>query len=185
MMTGREGEGGGGGEYEGECLFDDDRDEDEYDDDNKYDDEEDGKGSRGGADDGGESDYDGRDVVRGPSFGSVGRRMSIDGPHAAATVIDDNNFDNDRRRGGGAPCPPPSGPPHPAGRRSSSSMSPIAVDGGGTRAFGAWSHAGWRRKFRAVVLIRQVLIQPGVDDGGKRSGVTSVGLRGRKHQAGE
>ena len=34
-MTGREGEGGGGGEYEGECLFDDDRDEDKYDEDNE------------------------------------------------------------------------------------------------------------------------------------------------------
>jgi hypothetical protein len=171
-MTGREGEGGGGGEYEGGCLFDDDRDEDEYDDDNEYDDKEDGKGSRGGADDGGESDYDGRDVVRGPSFGSVGWRMSIYAPHAAATVIDDDDFDNDRHRGGGASCPPPSGPSRPAGRRSSLSMSPTAVDGGGTRAFGAWSYAGWRRKFRAVVLIRQVLIQPRVDDGGKRSGVT-------------
>ena len=74
-MTGREGEEGGGGEYEGECLFHDDRDDNECDDDNEYDDEEDGKGSRRGADDGGESDYDGRDVVRGPSFGSVGRRM--------------------------------------------------------------------------------------------------------------
>jgi hypothetical protein len=80
---------------------------------------EDGKGSRGGADDGGESDYDGRDLVRGPSFGSVGRRMSIDGPHTAATVIDDDDFDNNRRRGGGASYPPPSGPSRPAGRYSS------------------------------------------------------------------
>jgi hypothetical protein len=38
---------------------------------------------------------------------------------------------------------------------------------------------------RAVVLICQVLIQPGVDKGGKRSSVTLVGLRGRQHQAGE
>jgi hypothetical protein len=36
-----------------------------------------------------------------------------------------------------------------------------------------------------VVLICQVLTQPGVDDGGKRSGVTLVGLRGRQRQAGE
>jgi hypothetical protein len=100
-MTGREGEGGGGGEYEGEYLFDDDRNEDEYDNDNEYYDKEDGKGSRGGADGGGESDYDSRDVIRGPSFGSVGRRMSIDGPHATATVIDNDDFDNNRRRGGG------------------------------------------------------------------------------------
>ncbi len=59
MMTGREGEGGGGGEYDGKCLFDDDSYDNEYDDENKYgkadvyDDAEDGKGSRGGADDGG------------------------------------------------------------------------------------------------------------------------------------
>jgi hypothetical protein len=74
-MTGWEGEWGGGGEYEGECLFDDDRDKDEYNDDNEYNDKEDGKGLRRGADDGGESDYDGRDVVCGPSFANVGRRM--------------------------------------------------------------------------------------------------------------
>ena len=64
-------------------------------------------------------------------------------------------------------------------------MSSTAVDGGGTRAFGTWSHAGWRRKVRAVVLIRQVLIQPGVDDGRKRSSVMAVELRGSKRQAGE
>ena len=64
-------------------------------------------------------------------------------------------------------------------------MSPTAVDGGGTRAFGAWSYAWWRRKVHAVVLICQVLIQPGVDDGGKMSGMTLVGLGGRHCQAGE
>ena len=37
----------------------------------------------------------------------------------------------------------------------------------------------------AIALVRQVPILPGVGDGGKRSGVTSVGLRGRKRQAGE
>ncbi len=111
--------------------------------------------------------------------------MSIDGPHATATIIDDDDFDDDHRRGGGVSCPPPSGPSRPSGRCLSSPMLPTAVDGGGTRAFGAWSHVGWRRKFRAVVLICQVLIQPGVDDGGKRSGVMSVGLRGRKRQAGD
>ena len=37
----------------------------------------------------------------------------------------------------------------------------------------------------AVVLICQVLIQLGVDDGGKRSSVKLVGLRGRQRQAGE
>jgi hypothetical protein len=37
----------------------------------------------------------------------------------------------------------------------------------------------------AVVLIRQVLIQLGVDDGGKRSSVMLMGLRGRLCQDGE
>jgi hypothetical protein len=37
----------------------------------------------------------------------------------------------------------------------------------------------------AVVLICQVLIQLGVDNKGKRSSVTLVGLRGRQRQAGE
>jgi hypothetical protein len=41
---GREGEGRGGGYYDGECLFDDDRDDVEYDDDNKYYNAEDGRG---------------------------------------------------------------------------------------------------------------------------------------------
>jgi hypothetical protein len=185
-MTGQEGEGGEGGEYKGECLFDEDRDKDKYDNnDNEYEDEEDGKGSRGGANNGGESNYDCCDIVRGPSFGSMGWRMLIEGPHAAATVIVDDNFNNNCRCGGGASFPPPSGPPCPDGHRLLLSMLPTTVDGGGTRAFGTWSYAGWRRKFHAVVLIHQVLIQPGVDNGGKRSSVMLVGLRGRKRQAGE
>jgi hypothetical protein len=40
-------------------------------------------------------------------------------------------------------------------------------------------------EFGAVVLVGQVLSHPGVDDGGKRSGVTSVGLCGSQHQVGE
>jgi hypothetical protein len=184
-MTGREGEGGGGIEYKRECLFEDNCKEDKYDDDNKYDNEEDGKGSCGGADDGGESNYGCCDVFCGPSFGSVGWRMLIDGPHATTTVINNKDLDNNCLRGGGASCPPPSGLSHSARRRLSSLMSPTAVNGGGMRAFGVLLYAGWRRKFRAVVLFCQILIQPGVYDGGKRSGVTSVGLRGRKCQAGE
>jgi hypothetical protein len=86
---------------------------------------------------------------------------------------------------GGASCPLPSGLSRPAGHRLLLLMLPTAVDGGGMKAFGAWSYAGWRRKVRAVVLIHQVLIQPGVDDGGKRSVMMLVGLSGRKHQAGE
>ncbi len=64
---------------------------------------EDGKGLRRGVDNRGESDYDGCDVIRGPSFGSVGRRMF----QAAAAVIKDDDFNNDRPHGGGASCPPP------------------------------------------------------------------------------
>ncbi len=95
------GGGGGGGQvgntrWNGECLFNDDRD------DKEYDDAEDGKGSREGAEDGGESDNDGRDVVRGPSFGGMGHRTSIVSPHAAAAAIIDDNDNNNRHRGGGA-----------------------------------------------------------------------------------
>ncbi len=36
-MTGREGEGGGGGEYNGELLFDDNSDDDKYNDVDEYD----------------------------------------------------------------------------------------------------------------------------------------------------
>ncbi len=37
----------------------------------------------------------------------------------------------------------------------------------------------------AIVPVCQVPIHPGVDDRGKRSGVTLVGLRGSQRQAGE
>jgi hypothetical protein len=37
----------------------------------------------------------------------------------------------------------------------------------------------------AVALVCQVPIHPGVDNGGKRSGVTLVGLRGSQRQAGK
>ncbi len=53
---------------------------------------------------------------------------------------------------------------------------------------GVWGmvvHVVEEEEVRAVVLIRQVLIQLGVDDGGKRSSVILVGLRGRQCQAGE
>jgi hypothetical protein len=104
-MTGWEGEGGGGG-YDGECLFDDDQDKDKYDDKEKYDGTEDGKGSLRGADDGEKSNYDGCDVIYGPSFGGMGHRTSIVGPHAATAIID-NDDNNNRRCSGGALCPPP------------------------------------------------------------------------------
>jgi hypothetical protein len=187
-MTGQQGEGGGrgwgGGEYDSECLFDDDHFNDEYDEDNEYNGMEDGKGSRGGADNGGESNYDGRDVIRGLSFGGVGHRTSIVGPHAAAAIInkDDNN---NHRRGGGASCPPPPVRPIPpdAARhcRCRRPRSTAAARGrlGCGHMHGRWEEVG------AVVLVCQVLNHPGVDDGGKRSGVTSVGLRGSQRQAGE
>ncbi len=37
----------------------------------------------------------------------------------------------------------------------------------------------------AIVLVCQVPIHPGLDDGGKRSGVILVGLHGSQRQAGE
>jgi hypothetical protein len=166
-MTGWEGEGGGGGEYDGECLFEDDSDDDEYDDDNEYNDVEDGKGFHRRADNGGESDNDGCDVVRGQSFGSIRHRTLIVGPHAAAAIIN-NNDDNNRYRGGGASRPPPSGLSRPSGRRSLLSMSLTTVDGGGTRAFGVWSYAGWRRR-RTAPLYSFVRFQsnPGWRMGGR------------------
>ncbi len=72
----------------------------------------------------------------------------IVGPHAAAAVDDDN----DRCRGGGASCPPLSGPSCPAGcPLPTLSILPTLVDGGGTRAFGAWSYAWWKRRRSALL----------------------------------
>ncbi len=147
--------------WNGECLFNNDRD------DRKYDNAEDGKGSCGGADDGGESNNDGRNVVRGPSSGGMGHRTSIVGPHATAAIID-NNDDNDRRRGGGASCPPPlwSIP---------SRRTPLVVVDVTDRS--RWQqHGGVRgvvirvveeKEVSAVVLVCQVPIHPGVEDGGR------------------
>jgi hypothetical protein len=46
-------------------------------------------------------------------------------------------------------------------------------------------HVVEEKEVRAIVLFRQVPIHPGVEDGGKRSGVTLVGLLGSQRQAGE
>jgi hypothetical protein len=46
-MTGQEGEGGVGGKYDGECLFDNDHNDDEYNDKDKCNNAEDGNGLRG------------------------------------------------------------------------------------------------------------------------------------------
>jgi hypothetical protein len=57
-----------------------------------------------------------------------------------------------------------------------------------------WQHKGiWgvvismveEEEVGAIILVCQVPIHPGVDDGGKRSSMTPVGLRGSQHQAGE
>jgi hypothetical protein len=128
-------------------------------------------GLRGGADDGGESDYDGCNVVRGPSIGGVGWRTFV-GPHAIAAIIDDD----DRRHGRWGIVPPPV-------RFVPSRRTPLVI-------VDVTNH-GQRRRHQgiqgivicmveeeevcAIVLICQVLIQPGVDDGGKRSGVMLVG----------
>ena len=62
----------------------------------------------GGANNGGESNYNCPNIVCGLSFGGMGQRMLIIGRHAAATITnDDNDVDNDRCPGGGASCPPP------------------------------------------------------------------------------
>jgi hypothetical protein len=107
MMTRGEGGGGGDGEYNWECLFHNDRDDNEYNKDNKYDNKKDGKGLRRGAEDGGEFDYDGHDVVYGPSFSGMGWRMSIVGPHTTAAIINNDNVDNDCHCGGEVSCLPP------------------------------------------------------------------------------
>jgi hypothetical protein len=65
-----------------------------------------GRGHMGERRMGGESDNNGHDIVRSPSFGGVGHRTLIVRPHAPAAVIDNNN-DNNCHRGGGALCPPP------------------------------------------------------------------------------
>ncbi len=51
----------------------------------------------------GKFDYDGCNVVSGPSVRGLGQRILIVGPHTAAAVDDDD----DCCRGGGGLCPPP------------------------------------------------------------------------------
>jgi hypothetical protein len=153
--------------WNGECLFDNNRNN------NEYNNVEDGNGLRRGAEKKGESDYDSRDVIRGPFFGGVGHRTSIVGPHATATVIDNNNsafikdnVDNNCRSGGGASCPPP--------LRSIPSRRMLFVIVNVTNRGQRWWHGGIRgvvihkveeEEVSAVVLVCQVPIQPGVDNG--------------------
>jgi hypothetical protein len=143
-----------------------------------------GRGHAGERTVGGESNYKGCNLVHRLSFCNVGLRMFIVGPHAAAAINNKNNINTKPHRGGGGGhAPPPSGPSHPVGCHSSLLMLLAMVDSSSTRAFGAWSYTGWRMKVCAVVLICQVLIQPGVDIEGKRSGVGAVELSGRRCQA--
>jgi hypothetical protein len=97
----------------------------------------------------GEYDYDGHNVISGPSVGGIGRKTLIVSPHAAAIVNDDNNH----CRGGGASCPPLSGLSCTARcPLSMLSILPTLVDGGGTpRVFGAWSYAWWKRRRSALL----------------------------------
>ncbi len=105
-MTGWDGRvrEGGGGEYNGECLLDDDCDDNEYNNSNKMIMQ---RMERGCGGDGrrGESD-NGCNVVSGPSVRGVGRRTLNVSPHAA-TTIDDNN---DCCCGRGVSSPPLSDP---------------------------------------------------------------------------
>jgi hypothetical protein len=101
----------------GECLFGDDRDDDEHNDDNKT-------------------------TMRRMGRGCMGEWTMGGNPTTTVAVVNKDNC----RHGGGASFPPLSGPSHPAGCRLLSLMSPITVDGGSTRAFGAWPYAWWRRR---------------------------------------
>jgi hypothetical protein len=131
---GWEGEGGRCGEYDGECLFDDDRDEDEYEEDKKNVDVEDGMGCTGERTSGG-NPIQCCNVVHGLSFGGVGQKMLIVVPQAAAAII--NNEDDCHCRGGHR-ASPLSGPSRPAGRCLLLLMLLTTVSGDGTRTFGAW-----------------------------------------------
>ncbi len=129
-------------DYDGECLFNDNHGNKEYNNNNKYDDTEDGKGLHGGADDGGESNYNGCDFVCEPAVGDVEWRASIVGPHAA--IINNDDKEDCRHA-------PPSGTSRPTGCLSSSLMSPTTVNGGGTRAFGAWLYVWWKKRRLALL----------------------------------
>jgi hypothetical protein len=103
-----------------------------------------GKGSCEGADDGGESNYNGRDVLCGLSVKGMGWRMLIVGPHAA--VVDNNDNNDCHRRGGGVLPPPPLVRPVLLDAFLLSSILLTAVNSCSTRAFGAWSYGWWRRR---------------------------------------
>ncbi len=82
---------GGGGEYDRECLLNDDHNNDECNNNDKTMMQRMGRGRMGEWMTRGIC-YDGRNVLSGPSVGGVGQRMLIVG---AAAAVDDND---DRRR---------------------------------------------------------------------------------------
>ncbi len=139
--------GGVGGEYDGERLFDNNRDDNNYDNDDKYNNAEDGKGLRGGADDGGESDYDCCNIVCGPSFGNVGHMTSIVGPHASAAVINDTTMIAATLGGRHAP-PPPVRPVPPDANRCCQCCRPRSMPAAQGRSGCGHMHGGgggvWR-----------------------------------------
>ncbi len=123
---------------------------------------------RGGAEDWGESNDKGHNIIWGTSIGGMTRRMIIIAPHTAA--VD----------------PPPLRPilPH----RTPLIVNDVVDRGQRQRHKGVRGvvvRAVKEEEVRAVVLGRQVSNQPGVDNRGKRSNAMLVGLRGQQHQAGE
>ncbi len=156
--TGWEGEGGGGGgEYNGECLLDKDRNDDKYD----YNDnsmmQRMGRGHAKEWTMGGIQLQQLQCCQRAIRWGRGVEDVDCQPPHHCL--------------GGGASCPPLSSPSHPFGcPLLTLLMSPTLVDSGGMRAFGAWLYTWWKRRRSAllsVVLICQALIQPGVNDGAR------------------
>ncbi len=111
----------------------------------------------------GESNYNSCHVIRGPSFGGVGWRTLIVGPHT--TVVDDDD-DGNHHHGRKALV-------HPvlldAARHCQCCQPQSTAEARGHSGRGV--HLVVEEEVRAVALILQVLIQPGVDDGGKERGV--------------
>ncbi len=91
------------------------------------------------------------------------------------------------------PCPPRRRRQPSPLRSISSCQTPLIVDDVINRGQ-RWQHQGvWgvvirtveEEEVRTIVLGHQVWIQPGVDNEGRRSSATLVGLRGQERQAGE
>jgi hypothetical protein len=141
MMRGREGEGGEVGNmmWNGECLFNDNCN------DNEYDDAEFGKGSRGERTMGGNPTTTVATLSAGrPSaaWGIRHRSSALTPPPSSLTTTTTMIA----AAVGGHRAPPPSGLSRSVRCRSSLSMLPTVVNVSGTGAFGLWSYAWWRRR---------------------------------------